>query len=305
MKRTLLLALLMILIPYFIVSFFMEEKEIDFNLITNNINVRIKRVTTNNIELVPLEEYIVGVVAGEMPVSFHIEALKAQSVAARTYVIKRLIDNSDMDYDVVDTVSNQVYLDNNYLKDKWQDEYVNKINKLRKAVSDTLGEILVYNGEIVDALYFSTSNGYTENSEEVFGFELPYLRSVESSWDAETSPVFNDQKIIGIDEFYNKLELPYKSKINIKVLEKTTSGRVAKLTINNKEFTGREIREKLSIRSTDFKIVQDNKTIYINTKGYGHGVGMSQYGADGMALKGYKYNEILTHYYQNTAIKKI
>lgn len=305
MKKVFLIGLLIVLIPYLIVTFFMKEKEIDFNLITNNINVRVKRLKTNNIELVPLEEYIVGVVAGEMPINFELEALKAQAVAARSYVLKRIDYSKKSEYDVVDSVTNQVYLDNNYLKERWQDKYVSNINKLRKAVSDTLGEVLMYDNKIADTLYFSTSNGFTENSEAVFGMDLPYLKSVESSWDRNTSPVFNDEKIINLDEFYSKLQLPYKEKLTIKILNRSTSGRVLELTVNDKLFTGRELYSKLGIRSTDFTITQDKTSVYIDTKGYGHGVGMSQYGANGMALSGYKYNDILTYYYQNTVIKKI
>jgi stage II sporulation protein D len=305
MKKVFLIGILIILIPYFIVSFFMEEKEIDFHLVTNNVNIRVKRLKTNNVELVPLEEYVVGVVAGEMPIDFELEALKAQAVAARSYVLKRIDYSGKNQYDVVDSVSNQVYLDNQYLKERWKDKYVSNINKLRKAVSDTLGEVLMYNGKIADTLYFSTSNGFTEDSKAVFGFDLPYLRSVESSWDKDTSPVFNDQKILTLDEFYNKLQLPYKEKVAIEILKESISGRILELTINGIKFSGRDLYTKLGIRSTDFNITQDKKIIYIDTKGYGHGVGMSQYGANGMALKGYAYMDILTYYYQNTVIKKI
>ena len=164
---------------------------------------------------------------------------------------------------------------------------------------------MIHEGKIIDALYFSTSNGYTEDSELVFGFELPYLRSVESDWDKEVSPVFNSQKVININEFYFKLGLPYKEKITIEEIEKSITGRILNLKINDRSFVGRDVRFKLGIRSTDFNIVQENDLVYIYTNGFGHGVGMSQYGANGMAFKGYKYKEILTYYYQNIAIKKI
>jgi stage II sporulation protein D len=220
-------------------------------------------------------------------------------------VLKRILENSNKEYDVVDTVTHQVYLDDAYLRERWQDNYEKNINKLKRAVIDTKGEILVYNGQIVEALYFSTSNGYTEDSIAVFGFDLPYLRSVESSWDQITSPVFSDQKVISLHEFYNKLELPYKDKITIKNIKKTDSGRITELKINDKLFKGVEVRQKLGVRSTDFKITQTKNLVYIDTKGYGHGVGMSQYGANGMAKEGYSYRQILTHYYQDAVIKKI
>jgi stage II sporulation protein D len=305
MKKILLIVVTLIFIPYLVVNFFVKEKEIEFDLITGNVHVRVKREKTNTIDVIPLEEYIVGVVAGEMPVNFHIEALKAQSVAARSYVLKRIIANRDNEYDVGDTVNHQVYLDNNHLMERWQDEYIAKINKLRKAVFDTKGQVMMYDDKIADALYFSTSNGFTEDSEAVFGASIPYLRQVESYWDEEVSPVFNDQKVFAVDDFYYKLEIPYKDNLSIEILKTTESGRISEIKINNKLFTGREIREKLGIRSTDFTILKENEKIYVKTKGFGHGVGMSQYGANGMALNGYNYIEILEHYYNGVLIKKI
>jgi stage II sporulation protein D len=305
MKQVLFIAVIIVLIPCFIVSFFMETSELEFDLIVGNVNVRVKRETSGLIEVVPLEEYIVGVLAGEMPVNFHLEALKAQAVAARSYVLKRMIQSRQDEYDVIDTVAHQVYLDLNYLKTKWQDNYVNRINKLRKAVFDTKGEFMVYEGAIVDALYFSTSNGFTEDSEAVFSFAAPYLRSVESLWDETASPVFKDQKVYKADAFYQQLGLPYNERLTIDILEKTNSGRISQLKINNHSFTGRDIRALLQIRSTDFEIIKAGKLIYINTKGFGHGVGMSQYGANGMALSGSSYLDILNHYYQGIIIKKL
>ncbi len=304
MKQVIIITILIILIPYFIVSFFMEEKELDFGFDTNVI-VRVKRVKKDVIEKVPLEDYITGVVAGEMPVTFHIEALKAQAVAARTYVLKKIIYNADKEYDVVDTVDNQVYLDNDYLINTWKDEYVTKINKIRKAVSDTRKQYMTYEGEIIDALYFSTSNGFTENSEEVFAMELPYLRSVESIWDKDTSPVFNATSDMNINEFYERLNLPYQEELKIEILNTTSTGRIIDLKINDKYFEASNVRKKLKIRSTDFKITKDGDIVYIKTKGFGHGVGMSQYGAHGMAEAGYIYSDILKHYYQNILIESL
>ncbi len=307
MKRLLLLISLVLLTTVVVVNFLFtinKKDDYKYKLIINNINVRIKRNETNIIDVVPLEDYIVGVLAGEMPVSFEIEALKAQAVAARSYVLRRVLNNNDMDYDVIDTVKNQVYLDDNYLKEKWKEDYASKISKLEKAIDETKGEIVTYNGEIIDALYFSTSNGFTENSENVFTFKSPYLRSVESIWDKETSSAFNHQLIMNIDEFYNKLGLPYKSKINIEIINKSSTGRIQEIKINGRRYEGVEIRQKLGIRSTDFNIVQDKKLVYIDTLGFGHGVGMSQYGANGMALNGYNYKEILMHYYKDVLIQK-
>ena len=306
MKKIIIFTILLIFIPFFIVTIFNidEVKEIELKYI-NNINVRVKRLATNEIETIPLEQYIAGVLAGEMPIYFELEALKAQAVASRSYVLKRLDYNKENEYDVVDSVLNQVYLDEDYLKEAWGNNYTKNINKVRTAVNETIDQYLEYDGEIIDALFFSTSNGYTEDSSLVFNLELPYLKSVESSWDQETSSVFNSSTSISLQEFYEKLGLKYQKKLTVEILERSDTNRFLKLKINNQEFSGRTLYEKLGLRSTDFEIIQNNSNVEIKTKGYGHGVGMSQYGAQGMALKGYKYDEILKHYYTGTKINKI
>lgn len=303
MKKILLMTLLIIFIPYLIVSIFIAKEDINFYFISNN-TIKVKRESKNIIEEIPFEEYIVGVVSAEMPVSFELEALKAQAVAARTYALKKMIDNRNQEYHIVDTVANQVYYNDKELREKWNDTYNEKINKVKKAVIDTKGEYLVYDNEIIDAFFFSTSVGKTENSEEVFTEKLPYLRSVESSWDEEVSPVFNDQETFTLKEFYNLLGLDYNNNLTIEVLKTTSTGRIKKIKINNKVMTGSDVYSKLGLRSTFFEIIKNNNVVTLKTKGFGHGVGMSQYGANGMAKNGYTYENILKHYYQGTEIKK-
>lgn len=305
MKKVIILILMLIGIPYLItICFIKKDDEIKFYF-SSNTTVRIKRNATGKIDNVLLEDYIVGVLAGEMPVSFEIEALKAQAVAARTYVMKRLVNNKNNDYDIIDTTLNQVYLDNDELKKKWGNNYVNYINKLKTAVLETSGEYITYKDNIIDALFFSTSVGVTENSEEVFVSALPYLRSVDSSWDAEVSPVFSENNTFSLKEFYNKLNLTYSNNLSIDVLQTTSTGRIKKIKINGTTFNGTTVAGKLGIRSDYFNISRDNDTVLVTTKGYGHGVGMSQYGAEAMAKKGYTYDKILKHYYKDVDIKKI
>ena len=303
MKKLILVTLLIILIPFIIVSLFIRTDEIKFHYMTNEV-VRVKDEKTNQITEVPFEEYIKGVLAGEMPASFELEALKAQAVASRSYVMVKMEQNQNNDYDVVNTVSNQVYLTDDELKEKWQDDYTSKINKIKTAVLETKGEYLSYNNEVVEALFFSTSTGKTENSEEVFSAKVPYLRSVSSTWD-EASPVFEDTATFNLQDFYTKLGLTYNETLTTEVTETTSTGRVKKIKINGSEFNGRDVATKLSLRSNYFNIVQNGETVTITTKGFGHGVGMSQYGALGMAKEGYTYDKILKHYYQGTEIKKI
>jgi len=303
MKKILLITLLVVFIPFFVVNMFVRTDEIKFHYVSNEV-IRVKNVSTNEIYKVPFEEYIKGVLAGEMPTDFELEALKAQAVAARSYALIQASKNEDKDYDVVNTVDNQVYLSDEELKEKWKDKYVSKINKIKKAVTETKGEYLSYEGEVVEALFFSTSTGKTENSEEVFSSKVPYLRSVVSAWD-EASPVYEDTNSFELSDFYQKLGLEYSDKINYEVLETTSTGRVKKIKINGTEFNGRDVATKLKLRSNYFSINQNGTKVTIATKGFGHGVGMSQYGALGMAKEGYTYDKILKYYYQGTEIKKI
>ncbi len=304
MKKILITIIFIILIPYIIVTFFIKDEEIKFKFVSNNF-VRVKREKTNEIDNIPFEEYVKGVLAGEMPANFHIEALKAQAVAARSYVLKKMANNKDKDYDVVDTIENQVYLDDETLKKNWKNNYEKNMNKLKQAIIETKGEYLTYDGEVINAFFFSTSNGKTENCEEVFVQKLPYLKSVDSSWDINISPVYNNEKKLTKEEFYKKLNLKYDENLKIEVLNYTTAGSIKTVKINGKTFKSTDIRSKLSLKSTSFTIKNVNDEIIITTKGNGHGVGMSQYGAYGMAKEGYNYTQILKHYYTGVEIKKI
>ena len=303
MRKILAISLITILVPYLIVTFFIKDEQIKIDYVSNII-VRVKRVSKNIISEIPLEDYVIHVVSGEMPITFQEEALKAQAIAARTYVIRKMKINSNNDYDVVDTISDQVYIDDDELKNKWKTKYDEYLNKIKKIVIDTKGLYLTYNDEIIEPLFFSTSSGKTENSEEVFQTALPYLRSVDSSWD-NISPVFNDLANMSLADFYTKLNLPYNETLNIKIISYNASGSIKTISINNKSFSGKEVRNKLALRSSNFQIEKDNSNVKIKTKGYGHGVGMSQYGAEAMAKNKKNYEEILKYYYSGVEIKKI
>lgn len=281
-----------------------HEKSSEMQFLKNKI-VRVKREEKNKIEKVSLEDYVIGVVSGEMPISFDEEALKAQAVCARSYVLRKMEQNKEKEYDVVDTIQNQVYEDQEELKKKWKKDYEKNYEKLKKIVDLTTGEYLTYEGKIIETFFFSTSNGHTENSEEVFTKALPYLRSVDSSWDEEVSPVFHSKIEMSLSDFYTKLELPYEKELSYEIVEKTEAGSVKKIKINDKEFKGTVVRTKLGIRSTFFEFNVTGSNVEIVTKGYGHGVGMSQYGALAMAKKGYNYEEILKYYFQDVEISKI
>ncbi len=301
-KKILFFSFIIIIIPFVIVNIFIKNDEITFNYTSNSI-VRVFREKTKTIENVPLEQYVYGVVSSEMPANFPFEALKAQAVASRTYVMYQIQKNRNNKYDVYDSVNSQVYNSDSQLKEKWQDKYTEYSNKIKKVILQTMGQYLVYDNKIIEAFFFSTSVGYTENSEDVFSEQLPYLRSVESKWD-QKSPAYSDTKLFSKNNFYSLLGLEYSDNLTITNIKKTKTGRIKSLNINGKIFNGKDIRTKLNLKSTFFNIINEGNEVKITTRGYGHGVGMSQYGANGMALAGFTYDQILKYYYTGVEIKK-
>ncbi|WP_096156381.1 MULTISPECIES: stage II sporulation protein D [Bacillus] len=271
-----------------------------------DMNVAVYRSELKEIVEIPIEEYVVGVVSAEMGPQFELEALKAQALAARTYVVKQMLAGKSISAPegahVTDTVLDQVYKSREQLRAGWGAEFAPRIAKVAEAVEATAGKVITFNNEPIDASFFSTSNGFTENSEEYWQNEYPYLRSVESPWD-EVSPAFTDKKVVTLAEFQHELgvTLPADGSVG-KIVSRTTGDRVGEVEINGKKLKGREVREKLELRSSDFTWERSGNEIIITTKGYGHGVGMSQYGANGMAKLGSTHEQILTHYYQGVQI---
>ena len=306
MRNKILFGIVVLLVPFVVISFkkdktnfYLDEKKVK----DQNIVVRIKDAKTNNIVEMNLEEYLIGVVAAEMPALFHEEALKAQAVAARSYALYK-INNTSKNYDLVTDVTNQSYITIDEMKSKWNSDFEKYYQKISQCVKDTKDEVIYYNNEIIEAFYFSMSNGYTEESSLVFKESEPYLISVKSTWDNENINGFFKEVVMNKNEFCQKLNIPCDNLI-INDVERSSSNRVNKIIINNVEFIGTDVRKKLDLRSTDFNITISNDNVVISTYGYGHGVGMSQYGANGMAKEGYKYKDILKHYYVNTEISKI
>lgn len=277
-----------------------EEASIDMN--EDTVEVSIKRTESDEVEKVPLEQYVISVVASEMPADFNEEALKAQAVAARTYIIQHLNQQDDPETIITDSTEHQVYKNETELQEQWGKDFEEKMNKIKSAVLATEGEVITYNDEPITPTFFSMSNGYTEDAEAYWGNELPYLKSVESQWEMEL-PNFQEQVIFSYNELSEKLNIPIQvgQKVHL-AMSRTNSNRVAELKIDDQTFSGKEIREKLGLRSSDFSIKQQNDHFVFTTKGYGHGVGMSQYGANGMAEDGKSYNDILNHYYQDVQI---
>ncbi len=299
MKNKILLSVVVLLSIVLIVVLKNEDKQAslkDYSKITiKDSNEDIKKLN--------LDDYLVGVLAAEMPALFEIEALKAQAVAARSYAIYK-INHATNDYDILTTVTDQSYISLEEMKNKWQDHYDEYYAKILNAVTATEDEVMLYNNEVIEAFYFSMSNGKTESASMVFQEDLPYLESVDSTWE-ENLNNFCTTITITKKEFCEKLNLNLNVPLKIEILEKSPSNRIVKIKINDQEFLGTDIRTKLNLRSTDFTIQENNENILITTKGYGHGVGMSQYGANIMAKNGSNYQDILNYYYQNITIKKM
>lgn len=285
--------------------------------------VRVYLKRTGQIETLPLEQYVTGVLAAEMPADFELAALKAQAIAARTFIVRRLAaqDTSGVPggkADVLDSVDHQVYLSTKTLE-KWEQQGKSAaLAKLKRAVSETRGIVMTYQGKPITAAFFSASGGYTENSEEYWSLKIPYLRSVPSPWDAQVNSNNQETFTVSVDEIYRKLGQapPAKaataqagpgalkassagkaSAAQLTILSHTTGGRVKEIKVGEQSYSGREFREKLGLRSSQFTIKLDGADARITTYGYGHGVGMSQWGANGMAKQGYTTTQILRHYY--------
>lgn len=251
---------------------------------------------------IDLEEYIIGVVAGEMPASFKMEALKAQAVASRTFAVNKM--QNIKGYVLSTTINDQVYLNNEQMKNKWGKDFEYYYNRVKEAVEATKGEVITSDGDIISAYYFAISNGYTDDASVVFKENKSYLVSVDSKWDKSYASI-SSVRTMTKSSFCQKLSLTTCDNIVVSNIVRSDSNYVRELVINNKKFTGLEVFNKLGLKSTDFSITQEGDNVKIKTLGFGHGVGMSQYGAQGMANEGYTYNDILKHYYKNTEIANI
>lgn len=256
--------------------------------------VKVYRKNGSILEL-ELEEYLIGVVGSEMPASFNIEALKVQAIISRTYALKSI----EIGRKLTDDVKTQTYKDNDELKKMWGSSYDKYYSKVKEAVTSTKGLAIFYNNKYIDAVFHSTSNGKTEDASYVWNNTVPYLKSVDSSWDISSSSYLrNEEKNLDV-----VLEILGVDDSSFSVISRNESGRVLEIRVGNKSYTGVEFRNLLGLRSADFDIEINNGVVKFTTRGYGHGVGLSQYGANGMANAGYDYLSIIKHYYVGIEIK--
>ena len=250
------------------------------------------------IQCMELEEYLVGVVLAEMPASFELEALKAQAVAARTYTIKQTmfaLKHGDRTM-CADYACCQAYIDPaQYLINGGS---MASVARVRAAVEETAGKVLVYDGQLIDATYFSCSGGTTEDAVAVWGRDVAYLKSVPSPGE-EDATYFTDQKTFTSEQFQAALGIRLKGTPStwFSDVSYTAGGGVDHMTIGGVSYRGTTLRTLLGLRSTAFSVSVRNGWILIETSGYGHRVGMSQYGANARAKEGDTYDRILTYYY--------
>ena len=203
-----------------------------------------------------------------------------------------------------DNESTQSYKDNGELASMWGGNFDSYYSKVKNAVNSTKGVYLTYNGSYIDAVYHSTSNGRTEDSSNVWGNYYPYLVSVDSTYD-NSNPSFSISKTFSFFDLSSKLGINVDSNTEFNILGYTSGGRVSSISVGGVEFNGVSFRSMLGLRSADFDITKSDDGVIITTRGYGHGVGMSQYGANGMAKAGYSYRDILLHYYSGVSIEQL
>ncbi len=249
-----------------------------------------------------LEMYVIRVVLAEMPASFEMEALKAQAVASRTFALRTCADGQKHGGAVCGSFACcQAYMtEAAYLERGWNPANVARV---REAVEATAGQVLTYDGQWIRATYFACSGGCTEAAVDVWGKEYPYLQSVKSPGEEETV-YYTDTKAFTQEGFQEALgvALTGPAEMWFGQITYTISGGVDTMEIGDVTYRGTTLRSLLGLRSTIFEIVVSDEGITFITKGYGHRVGMSQYGAEAMALEGYDYKAILAYYYKGTEL---
>lgn len=306
-----ILILLMLFLPLIAISPQSVAKGNEENFKTEEISAteaekfKVFLSQTEEISEIKAEDYIFGVVAAEMPLSYSEEALKAQAVAAYTYALRRSKENADKPYDITDSPdTDQHYISMEKAKEKWGEKAGEYEEKLRKAVNEVKGEFIAFSDEPILALYHSSSGGKTENIKDVFGTELPYLVSVDSLGDIMDKE-YESKADFSVEEFEKLMgeHTDLSGPLNTWVggTKHRENGYVESINIGGKAFSGVEIRKIFSLRSANFELSFDEGFIF-TVHGYGHGVGLSQTGAEYMAKQGGTYKEILLWYYKGTEI---
>ncbi len=273
------------------------------------VTIRVFLHENGEVVTMGLEEYIKGVVAAEMPASFHEEALKAQAVVARTYAVGRMRVfggrgcSRHPEADVcTDHTHCQAWMSAEAQKAKWGIiNYYRWADKVSSAVEATWGLIILYQHEIIDPVYHSTCGGHTEDSELVWQAALPYLRGVPCPYDTH-SPHMKSTVSLPLSEVLQRMNAVSGRTPAVEVLSRSATGRVLSARVGTATYKGTEVRAALGLKSTRFEVTQSADVLTFNATGYGHGVGLCQYGADGMARTGKSFRDIITYYYQGVRV---
>ncbi len=274
---------------------------------TEKDTVKLKLTASDTVTEISLEDYIFGVVAAEMPALYEEEALKAQAVAAYTFYIVQKDKNKDNSFDISDDyTAHQAFISTESAREKWGDGAETYENKIRSCVKAVLGQRVLYNGEPATTLYHAISYGVTEKAAAIWGGDYPYLVSVDSSWD-KLEKNYLAENTFTAEEFKKLVtslaEVKDLTGNCITDIVRTDAGGVKTLKISGTEVSGGDLRQALSLRSSNFEISFSEGVYKFTTKGYGHSIGMSQYGAHYMAMQGKNYKEILLHYYTGCTVE--
>ena len=269
---------------------------------------------TGEVEQVKLDEYLCNVVSAEMPATFEQEALKAQAIVARTYTIYKILNKKHDNADICDdSTCCQAWISKDDRLAKWEEnQRESNWQKICSAVNETSGKIITYENKPIDAFFHSNSGGITEVPVNVWGGTgYPYLQSVETSGEntytqyASEVTLSQEELINKLKEKYSDISIDFTNSEDIKILEYTESTRVKTVKFGNHEISGVEARTLFGLKSTNFEISRDGNNIKFSVKGYGHGVGMSQTGADSMAKNGSRAEEIIKHFYTGVEITEV
>ena len=302
-----------------------ENTRKEENLTQENINteeydykqygiIKLLHKNTNEVEEVPIDTYLCNVVSAEMPADYEKEALKAQAIVARTYTIYKIQNKKHENADICDDSSCcQAWVSKETRLSRWdEDKRESKWPKIEECVNETKGKIITYEGKPINAFFHSNSGGKTEIPVNVWGGTgYPYLQVVETAgeegydqYESEVS-LTKEELIDKLETKYSDISIDFNNQDDIKILEYTNSGRVKTVKFGNHNLSGVEARTLLGLRSTNFEISRDGDNIKFTVKGYGHGVGMSQTGADSLAKEGKNCFDIINHFYIGVQITDV
>lgn len=278
-------------------------------------NVKLLHIKTGQIEELGLDEYLYGVVSSEMPASYEKEALKAQSVVARTYTLHKMSGNKKHKNANIcdDSTCCQAWISKEDRLAKWEEKSRETYwNKIVNCVNETQGKMITYDGKPINAFFHANSGGSTEAPINVWGgIGYPYLQTVQTSGEDDysqyksTVTVTKKQLIETIQKLHSNFEIDFEEEDCIKIKEYTEGNRVKSIKIGNLNLTGVEVRTLFGLKSANFKVSMEKQNITFEVIGFGHGVGMSQTGADSLAKQGKNYEEIIYHFYTGVEIQDI